>query len=229
MRRTSLAALVFAAAASCGLSAAPVASTASAQTQQVVETSQSRLIVPFDFDVGSLRKVGAVAVDLWVSVDGGAFRREASVETTARQFVYDADGAGEYAFCVRVRDAQGRRIPAGPMTPGMTVRVNETARPSAANAAMSLDAPRGDRRTTRIDRPVTFVDAPPVEEAPRRPRDEAPRRPSIAAASLPPVAYSDGPAARPPRPAAVSARTVSLSAPTMPQVDGAFAAPDPAP
>ena len=192
MPRPSLAALVLAAAG--GAALPPPAPAAEAG---VIETDRDRLVVPFDFDAESLRRAGAVAVDLLVSVDGGPFARAASVAPGEERFVYDAPAAGTYAFCVRARDAAGTPMPAGAPRAGMIVRVRPKAPAASANASMVLASPASSGRSVELLPPPAeqrSAEAPPTFDVPDLPTRTAAAAPPVIRPNAPtPVAASPAP------------------------------------
>ena len=134
------------------------------------------LRIPFTFEEADLRRQGGVAIDLFVSRDGGEWALAQSELPGRSFFDYRAADDGTYAFCVRARTADGRTIPPGPMTAGMTVRVDQlppqvrlSCGPDAAGGAMlrwSVDSADADVATLRIEAEAADGSRRPVAAEP---------------------------------------------------------------
>ncbi len=89
------------------LPAAPIRS-------EAIYTNRSRFRIPFRFDQAEMQRIGAQAIQLFVSDDRGTrWKLVQSVGTQASHFEFEAPSDSEYWFAVRTLDAQNRLNPPG--------------------------------------------------------------------------------------------------------------------
>ncbi len=123
---------------------AAIIPTAHAQMEPVV-TKRSTFRIPFAFDAAEYEQIGAQEVQLFVSRDGGqTWKHSQSALPSAKRFRFHALQDGQYQFAVRTVDRNQQLHPAGPLTPGLIVKV-DASRPIAA-----LDVTETGQQTAQV-------------------------------------------------------------------------------
>jgi hypothetical protein len=131
-----------------GLSAACLlavtGSSAIADDAKPLYTAKPRFRIPFQFDAGEMRRLGATEIQLYLSTDQGAnWSQQQTVEPGAGKFSFEAPGNGEYWFAVKTIDKNHAAHPDGTLEAGLKVIVDSTA------PALTLDvAPLGSDRVS---------------------------------------------------------------------------------
>lgn len=110
------------------LALAVIACVAKAEANEPVHSPSRKFRIPFQYDQEQLKKLGAVQVELSVSLDQGAnWEHYESVDPEAGHFTYIAESDGEYWFSVRTHSSGGLTYPNGPPTAELKVIVDTTA------------------------------------------------------------------------------------------------------
>lgn len=93
---------------------------------EMIYSKSQRFRIPFQFDSGELKRIGAKEVRLYVSRDQEQWTVAETVPLTESRFLFEAPEEGEYWFSVKSRLPRGDDYPPGPHQASLHVKVDVT-------------------------------------------------------------------------------------------------------